>query len=125
MTGTLTIQSGLKVVNDNLTHDDALESGDVVQTVQGLMCETISTSVSEADFDISSMTAPGWARLEHLDETGSNYIYIGIDNTGIQALIELRPGDPPAVLPIKADVTAIRHQASAGTPKLHITIHER
>lgn len=87
-------------------------SAKYAQLVSGFFSEIVTVTTSAADVALPGLATLGFLILQNLDPT--NYVDVGIDATGLQALIRLLPGDPPMFFRLKPGVTlmAQAHTAS-------------
>lgn len=71
---------------------------------------TIGTSAE--NLVLTDIATPGILYVKNLDAT--NFVEIGVDNTGFVAMAKLEPGDPPARFRI-ADSTTIQLKADTAS----------
>lgn len=122
MADEITVTDSASIVNGDFR--DTLDFGGtyrIDQTTAGSASGTRSIGTSAENLVMTDITTPGILYVRNLDDT--NFVEVGVDNTGFVAMAKLLPDDPPARFRV-ADSTTIQLKADTATCQIQFWVAE-
>lgn len=108
----------------NGTYKDQLTFGGtfrIDQSSAGSAGGIRAIGTSAENLTMTDISTPGILYVKNLDAT--NFVEIGVDNTGFVAMAKLEPGDPPAQFRV-ADSTTIQLKADTASCNIQFWVME-
>jgi len=122
MSGTITIDATMRVLNGNFEETIGPRHTQETQNAQGADGGIRTIGTSEETISLTDLSSPGRAWLENLDET--NYVQVGPDSGGSMVpFLRLDPGQAN-LLTLEPGVT-LKAKADTAPVKLLVRVYER